>query len=188
MRVWWVRHGPTHQTSMTGWRDVPADLSDQARLSRLSAALPPDAPILSSDLARAKATADAIAGNRPRWPDADALREFNFGEWDGKPFDALPEQESRAFWENPGTLAPPGGESWNDVKGRVDAFVDSVLSSDPIADLIIVAHMGVIMTQIARAAGVSPYQAMGHRIDPLSITDMTHEKGHWHIGQINHCP
>ena len=29
---WWVRHGPTHQTAFTGWRDVPADLSDAAAL------------------------------------------------------------------------------------------------------------------------------------------------------------
>ncbi|MEO0677999.1 MAG: histidine phosphatase family protein, partial [Pseudomonadota bacterium] len=42
---WWVRHGPTHEKAFTGWRDVPADLSDTAALQRLSAFLPSDAPI-----------------------------------------------------------------------------------------------------------------------------------------------
>ncbi|MDX5383564.1 MAG: histidine phosphatase family protein, partial [Rhodobacterales bacterium] len=27
-RFFWLRHGPTHQKVFTGWRDVPADLSD----------------------------------------------------------------------------------------------------------------------------------------------------------------
>ena len=34
MRLWWVRHGPTHEKAMTGWRDVPADLSDTAAIAR----------------------------------------------------------------------------------------------------------------------------------------------------------
>ena len=34
-RFWWVRHGPTHEKAFTGWRDVPADLSDSAALARL---------------------------------------------------------------------------------------------------------------------------------------------------------
>jgi hypothetical protein len=44
---------PTHQTTFTGWRDVPADLSDDAALDRLDAYLPPDALVVSSDLNRA---------------------------------------------------------------------------------------------------------------------------------------
>ena len=60
-RLWWVRHGPTHQKAFTGWRDVPADLSDHAALARLDAFLPPDARLISSDLIRASATADALA-------------------------------------------------------------------------------------------------------------------------------
>ena len=37
---WWVRHGPTHAKVFTGWRDVPADLSDVARIKRLKNFLP----------------------------------------------------------------------------------------------------------------------------------------------------
>ncbi|MEO0665238.1 MAG: histidine phosphatase family protein, partial [Pseudomonadota bacterium] len=89
---WWVRHGPTHEKAFTGWRDVPADLSDRAALKRLSAFLPWDAPILSSDLQRTRATADAIQGARTRLPDHAGLREFDFGLWDGMRFDAIAER------------------------------------------------------------------------------------------------
>ena len=52
-RFFWVRHGPTHAKTMVGWSDLPADLSDTARLARLSAHLPDGAPVVSSDLVRA---------------------------------------------------------------------------------------------------------------------------------------
>ena len=59
-RFWLVRHGPTHAKSMVGWTDLAADLSDTAALARLNAHLPPDAPVISSDLSRAITTADAL--------------------------------------------------------------------------------------------------------------------------------
>ena len=67
-RFFWVRHGPTHAKTMVGWSDLPADLSDHVALARLSDALPRDAVVVSSDLIRAVATADAIQGGRPRLP------------------------------------------------------------------------------------------------------------------------
>ena len=96
-----VRHGPTHQKNFVGWRDVPADLSDTAALSRLSAFLPSDALLISSDLSRARATADAISGNRNRLPHDARLREFNFGAWDGLHFSEVAQRDpdlSRRFW------------------------------------------------------------------------------------------
>ncbi|MFT7136552.1 MAG: alpha-ribazole phosphatase, partial [Akkermansiaceae bacterium] len=51
MTTWhWVRHGPTHEKTLVGWRDVPADLSDHAQIARLNAHLPRDAILVSSDL------------------------------------------------------------------------------------------------------------------------------------------
>ena len=60
-RFWWVRHGPTHRKDLVGWTDADADLSDVGALGRLSAHLPAGAPVISSDLIRCRATADAIA-------------------------------------------------------------------------------------------------------------------------------
>jgi alpha-ribazole phosphatase len=79
---WWVRHGPTHATVMAGWSDIAADLSDTAALERLSDYLPATALVISSDLVRCTATADAIAGARQRLPADPGLRELNFGDWE----------------------------------------------------------------------------------------------------------
>jgi broad specificity phosphatase PhoE len=53
------------------------------------------------------------------------------------------------------------------------------------ADIIVVGHMGMIMTMIAQCGG-TPYAAMGHKIDNLSITDMQLTLQGWQMGTINH--
>lgn len=170
--LWLVRHGPTHQKVMTGWRDVPADLSDTAALARLDAALPRPATLLSSDLVRATATADALAPGRHRLPHDPALREIDFGLWDGMAFDAVAQRDpdlSRAFWERPGDIAAPGGESWDRAATRVSAAIDAALAAHD-GPLIIVAHIGAILTQVARATGHTPYATLAQDIRPLSRT------------------
>ena len=79
-RLFLVRHGPTHEKAFAGWRDVPADLSDEAAISRLRAFLPKNAVMVSSDLIRSKETANAIAADYERLPDEKGLREFHFGK------------------------------------------------------------------------------------------------------------
>lgn len=188
-RFWWVRHGPTHQKTFTGWRDVPADLSDTARIARLAAYLPRDALVVSSDLVRAHATADALQNGRTRLPDDPALREFDFGDWDGRHWSDVAETDpdlSRAYWETPGDIKPPNGESWNDAAARVGAVIDPL--NGTARDIIVVAHMGVIMTQIQRASGCSAYAATGHKIDPLSVTTLVYSDENASVERINHQP
>ncbi len=189
-RLWWVRHGPTHEKAFTGWRDVPADLSDTAKIARLHSHLPPDAALISSDLQRATATADALGAGRTRLPHAPALRELNFGVWDGLHFSKVAEMHpelSRAYWETPSDVKPPNGESWNELHARLSPKIRDLHANDH-GDIIVVAHMGVIMSQIERALGVSPYKAMSHQIEPLSVTRIDIGPDGWTIGAINHQP
>ena len=188
---WWVRHGPTHEKSFVGWRDVPADLTDQAQITRVSNYLPTEAVIVSSDLIRASATADVIQGERIRISDERSLREFDFGDWDGLSFDQVSKRDgdlSRKFWENPGDISAPNGESWNDVACRVNAAVDSLIAQFPGKHIIAVAHIGVIMTQLQKVTDGDAYKAMGFEIENLSVTDLCFDQGSWHLGRANHNP
>jgi broad specificity phosphatase PhoE len=172
-RFWWVRHGPTHAKTFAGWRDIPADLSDHAAIARLNAHLPVDALVISSDLVRASATAECLSAGRTRLPHDPRLREFHFGEWDGLAFDAViagwPDL-SRQYWEEPGHVAPPGGESWIQAETRISAAVAALIAAHPGRDVIAVAHHGAILTQYALVAGISPYQALAQPIRNLSVT------------------
>ncbi len=188
---YWVRHGPTHEKTFVGWRDVPADLSDTDQVARLHAFLPSPALLVSSDLIRASATADAISLGRTRLPDDPDLREFNFGEWDGKRFDevasAYPDL-SRSYWETPGDIAPPGGESWNAAARRVSRRVDIIAARNPGAIIIAVAHIGVIMTQLQRAGHAAATEVIARKIDNLSVTHLRLDHDRWEIRCINHRP
>jgi len=192
MTVWhWVRHGPTHQKSFCGWRDVPADLSDLARIDRLNAALPPGALVVASDLIRASATADTLSATRRRLPDDPALREFNFGAWEGLGFAEVSTRDpdlSRAFWDGVGDAAPPDGESWNMLSARVSARVAALGRAHPQDHIIAVAHFGVILTQVQIAANLTALDTLAHDIANLSITELHHESGRWHPVRINHLP
>lgn len=176
---------------MVGWSDLPADLSDTAAIARLSDWLPGNGVVISSDLSRAVATADAIQGGRPRLPHRHGLREMHFGEWELRSFSEIEAEDAaraRAYWETPGDVRPPGGESWNDACRRVDAQVDTLIADHPQSDLIIVGHFGMILTQIQRAERLSAEQTFSHRIDNLSVTTLHVSDTGWSAGQINHCP
>ncbi|MEM6940142.1 MAG: histidine phosphatase family protein [Pseudomonadota bacterium] len=193
MTIWhWVRHGPTHQKTFVGWRDVPADLSDTATLDRLRRHLPQKATLVSSDLKRCVATADALRGPGHTYlPPIKDLREINFGVWDGMHHRDISKRDpklSRAFWETPGDIAAPEGESWNETAGRVSAVVDGLNAAHPDVEIIAVAHFGVILTQLQRALAVTAYDVMAHKIDNLSVTTLVYDHGSWKAEQINHLP
>ncbi|MEM0946336.1 MAG: histidine phosphatase family protein [Pseudomonadota bacterium] len=183
--IWWVRHGPTHAKGMVGWTDLPADLSDDLALQRLSAALPDDLHIVSSDLSRTVATADAIAGPRPRLTPLPALREMHFGAWEMRghaEIEAEDPERIRAFWDRPGEVRPPGGESWNELGNRVSTAVDGLLQDH--SSLIAVAHFGVILSELQRVVGWDGETAFSQRIDPLSLTRIDYATGEAPL--INH--
>ncbi len=188
-RFWWVRHGPTHAKTMVGWSDLPADLSDQAAIARLAAYLPQDAVILSSDLIRAVATADAVQGARNRLPHDHRLREMHFGDWELRSHSQIEAENPiliNSFWNQPGDVRPPGGESWNDINARIWAATDRLLGSFAGRNIVIVAHFGAILSALQRADNLTPEQTFSHRIDPFSITEMTHGADGWQLGRINH--
>ncbi|MGV6805866.1 MAG: histidine phosphatase family protein [Ruegeria sp.] len=190
-RLHLVRHGPTHAKTMVGWSDIPADLSDQAAIARLQNFLPRNAVVVSSDLSRASDTATAIQGTRRRLPHLRDLREIHFGSWELRSYTEIEAEDAElafAYWDNPGDVRPPNGESWNDVRTRVDAAIDSLVQNYSGADVVVVAHFGVILTQVQRALELDAQQTFAHRIDNLSVTQLGFDGTHWRVGAINHCP
>ncbi|WP_422071915.1 histidine phosphatase family protein [Tranquillimonas rosea] len=187
-RLWWVRHGPTHASGMVGWSDVAADLSDAAALGRLAAVLPREAAVVSSDLGRAVTTADAIADGRPRLPHDPDLREINFGTWEMRRHDEITGDEAqliRRFWDEPGEVTAPEGESWNDVCRRVSAAADRLATRG--GEIVAVAHMGAILTQVQRATGFDGYRTFGQPIANLSVTTIVFD-GSWRMESVNRSP
>ncbi len=177
-----MRHGPTHAKAMIGWTDRPADLSDTALVARLAQRLP-DAPVISSDLIRASATADALQGPRPRLPHDPRLREIHFGAWENLTHAEAEARDAallRGFWDQAGDVAAPGGESWNAMAARVLAGLDALPDR-----AIVVCHFCPILAALQRALGCDVQTVFAHRIEPLSLTEVSFGTG-WTVGRINH--
>ena len=151
--------------------------------------LPRNAVVVSSDLSRSITTADALANGRFRLVNEPNLREFNFGDWDGKHWTDVAESDpklSRDYWENPGNVMAPNGESWNMAAARARTVVERLGAAHNC--LIAVAHFGIILTQVQRALGISAYDCLAHKIDNYSVTHLNEDNGSWTVNYINKLP
>ena len=136
-------------------------------------------------------TADAIQAHRPRLPHDPELREIHFGDWELKSFreiEATDPERIRAYWETPGDVRPPGGESWHDTAARVNRAIDRLIAAHCGRNIVVVAHFGMILTQIQRADNLTAAQAFSHRIDNLSVTTIAIRPDGWALGHVNHNP
>lgn len=191
-QFWFVRHGPTHRKDVVGWTDAPADLSDRVALVRLQRFLPKDALIISSDLQRAVATADAIEDTRERLEHDARLREYHFGEWEGRTFKEISASHpalSKSYWSEPGDIAAPGGESWNEGASRAEAAITELEERHRGKDIVVVAHFGVILNQIQAATKMAAKSAIGFQIENLSVTRIEFMDGGFRrVLGVNHIP
>lgn len=170
---------------------MAADLSDQPRIDRLSALIPADAAVVSSDLARAISTADAICGHRRRLPHAEELRELNFGEWEGRTTPEISDSHpgvSASFWRNPRSASPPGGEDWEHLFCRASGFADRLSDRFPGRSIVAVAHFGTILTQIERSTPGGLQEALKFGLDHMSVTRIDRSDGEWRLVDANRQP
>lgn len=148
-----LRHGPPLRPGLLlGRTDVAARDPGCARLLAPARTLDV-AGIVSSDLRRARASAEALAQARalplavdPRW------RELDFGDWDGRAPDAVPQADLARFWDDPDASPPPGGERWSALCHRVG---QAIRERDRAT--LVVTHAG------AMRAAVSVLSGLDHR-------------------------
>jgi broad specificity phosphatase PhoE len=125
---------------------------DLAAAAQLADALRdrPLAAVYTSPLERAAVTAEALSAAHRLQPVVVAdLRELDFGEADGLPFEDLPSGLQRGLLENPTEVRFPGGESYADLRVRVTAACDDIVTSHPGSEVAVVSHAGAIRAALA---------------------------------------
>jgi probable phosphoglycerate mutase len=152
-RIIAVRHGETAwnvDTRIQGHLDIPLNDTGlwQARQLARALANEPVAAIYTSDLQRARATAQAVADatSAPLTPERD-LRERSFGALEGRTFAEveidLPELALRWRKRDP-HFAPEGGESLTLLRERIAHTVHRLAARHPGEQVVLVAHGGVL--------------------------------------------
>jgi len=156
-----ARHGETDWNTDGRWQgqtDVPLNERGRAQARALAEALRNDgiASVVSSDLARARMTAEIVArelGVAPVHLDA-GLREQGFGCFEG-----LTKSECEARFPDAwaryladSRCTPPGGESHADLVSRMRASVHRIAESLPGPALVVV-HGGAMRALVSEQLG-----------------------------------
>jgi broad specificity phosphatase PhoE len=150
-----ARHGQTDDNlepmRFQGFRDTP--LNDTGReqahelADRIAAEPEPIRSLWSSDLSRARETAEIVGANVGLVPRLDPrLREANRGEWEGRLFIDVEREEPERYaaWMRAGAaFGFPGGESLKDQLDRVRATLEDVEAGGELPALV-VCHGGSI--------------------------------------------
>ena len=156
-RIIAVRHGETAwnvDTRIQGQLDIGLNDKGRWQAERVAQALAEEDidRIYASDLARAHATAQAIASKtvNPQAREVHlhaGLRERGFGTFEGQTWADIESnwpEESKRWRQRDPHFAPPGGETTLQLRERVSRTVDALARPHIGQQIVLVAHGGVM--------------------------------------------
>ena len=155
-----VRHGETDWNRDGRWQGhSDTHLNDLGReqARRLAGELRDVDVVYSSDLARAKETAEILAGELGLPVRLDArLRERSFGAWEGMTAAEIEAAfaEAHGRWLAGEGAGADDAEAFDAFGARVTSFLGDVLERHPDETVLVVAHGGSIRVVHALASGL----------------------------------
>jgi alpha-ribazole phosphatase len=155
-----VRHGQTvwnHEMKYQGHADIELSalgVEQAEQVAKRLAGFDP-AAIYASDLCRAVRTAEIIAQQYGLPVTAlSALRELNFGEWEGKNYEGIgnqwPETMGMLF-THPDEVQIPGGENFLELETRASKAVQELVVKHAGETVLVVSHGGTIRSILCAA-------------------------------------
>jgi len=177
-RIWLVRHGQTlwnEQGRFCGHTDIPLSTLGRRQARQLSSHLQHVliTAIYSSDLSRARETAEIIAKKRqidiivsPTW------REIDFGAWEGLTYDEIAASfaDQLGFFADPEHYAPPQGETLTEVLQRVTPALQEIMQRGHNGEIVLVSHGGVLRGLLCALLGMPLSNQWQLRIDTGSLS------------------
>ncbi len=171
-----VRHGETATNRagrLLGRADPELTEKGRSQVAAVASALatgPTPLAVVTSPLQRAVETATAIADRFGLDIERDErLIEMDYGEWDERGFDEVPEDDLRRWRADP-TFAPPGGESLVAVQERTAECAAELLERAGDGLVIAVSHVSPIKAAVAWVLRTGPEISWRMRLDLGSIT------------------
>ena len=176
-----VRHGETTwgaEGRFAGREDVPLTSRGRRQASSVGdrvRALRP-AIVLTSPLQRCRLTANAIGGaSGAPVVVHDALLDGALGEWTGQhPADIERRWPTEfAVWRSDPDAPPPGGESFNEIRARIDPLLRELVGSYRGRTVVLVTHAATSKMILLTALDVPSNAAYRLRIDTASLSGFT---------------
>ena len=165
MRLLVARHGATQHNldgRFTGQSDAPLSPLGLRQAEALAARLADlrfDV-VVSSDLVRARQTAETIARHSGQTFMLDSdLREISMGAWEGRAYADVVREHADLFErveaDPTGMAAAPEGESWAQFSARVLGALARWRERFPEGNLLWVTHGGVVSVLLVSALGLT---------------------------------
>jgi probable phosphoglycerate mutase len=189
-----LRHGETAWNAlrrMQGHAD--AALNDtgraQARASAGRLAGSGLARIVSSDLVRARDTAEAVARAAGLAVEADPrFREQGLGDWQGLTFREArardPEVAARFAARDP-QARPPGGETRAEMQARAWEALEAHAAPGSPGALLVVAHGGVVQALVYRVLGLPLDSPRRFLLPNAGLTTLVHHRDVWYLRTLS---
>ncbi|MBF6318045.1 bifunctional RNase H/acid phosphatase [Nocardia cyriacigeorgica] len=174
-----LRHGQTElsvERRYSGRGNPPLTAlgrEQAARAAKMLAAKGDIAAVISSPLGRAQETAEAAAtALGVPMQICEGLIETDFGDWEGLTFAEAVERDPQlhSAWLGDPSLPAPGGESFDQVRERVEAARRDLVALYPGANLVVVSHVTPIKTLLQLALGVGPSLLYRLHLDLASLS------------------
>lgn len=191
-----MRHGVTEwnrEGRFQGQADPPLADAGHAEAMQLANRLAADpglrpARIVTSTLARARQTADAIwAATGVEPVGDDRWREIGQGEWEGRTHAELEvtDRERYLAWrDTDGIRIPPAGEAMEAVRARVRAALDDLLAGDG-WPACVVSHGGSLRVAAALLLAFDAERHVSVDVDNASLSVITEQGGTWAVETWN---
>jgi broad specificity phosphatase PhoE len=170
-----VRHGETEWSrdlKHTGWTDEPLTERGRDQAERVGAALHGRsfALVLTSPLQRATETC-RLAGFGDVAQPRDDLREWNYGDYEGRKTDDIrKEAPGWTIW----TGGVPNGETVEQVGARADRVVEEARAQE--GDVLLFGHGHLLRILAARWLGLEPRAGRLFALDPATLSALGYER------------
>ncbi len=189
-----VRHGQTEwniEGRFQGQSDVALSEEGIRQAGELALHFPADAvdAVYSSDLIRARRTAEAIAERfNLQVQTRKDLRELNFGDWEGLTYDEIVRGWPDAlenFLQHPDILEVPHGETFPQVQERVMSVINEILSEQEGRTVVLTAHGGILRTLLATVLHMPLQYLWSIRQFNTAVSIIRYDEGNWTIELMN---
>lgn len=143
--------------------------------------------IYCSPQPRTRQTAQPLASARGLEVRAEAaFDEVDLGDWQGRTFDEVRDQEAWKHWlERRGTAQPPGGEPFANVAKRAMEGLRRLVSRHPDQQVLVVSHGDVIKAMVASVLRLSLDHLEQFDIAPVSVSVVAMGEGWSQVQLLN---
>lgn len=171
---YWVRQAAPLQDPgrYAGRLDLPTAPPDAVAARRLMSQLPRGAVWLTSPLARARQTVQALdsAANATVVED---LTDQDLGSWAGRRQSEVHKANPQIDWTRPASVVPEGGERFEHVVTRAAGMIERLTQHYPNRPLVVVSHLALVRAALVLALDIPNEGGFQFDVAPLSLTHLS---------------